>query len=240
MVSKAIAAVSNKGGVGKTTVLASVAFALARETRFRVAFVDVTPDAAGSAMLAPGCHVRFGTYAYLSGVDAVEMCTQEADGALADTLPPGPAPPGARLRGDRLASLLEMLRAEYNVMLVDLPGADEAHSDVVAAAVRAADVYLLVAEPASVNVAHGLRQRLPQDRPVVAVLNKFVDGAPGKHEIEAMGTSKYGKFAYVIPFEGPVHNAVVQRKLPVLVKGARLVEVVDRIAADLQRLILHV
>jgi len=240
MVSKVIAALSHKGGVGKSTVLSSVAYALRKETHWRVVYVDATADALGSDMLAPGCRVEFGTYTFLSGVDAIQMCTVEADNAAVDTLPPGPIPRGAQLRGDRLRDLVSLLAADYNIIFLDLPGTDEAHSDIIRAAIDVADIYFLVAEPATLNLLYNLKQRLPQSKPVVAVLNKHLDDAPGKHEISQIGTSKFGKFAYVIPLEGPVHNAVMRRELPAKLRGVKFVEAVDRIGADIQRLILDV
>ncbi len=237
MVSKAIAALSYKGGVGKSTILSSLAYALRKETYLRVVYVDVTADAFGSSMLAPGCRVEYGTYAFLAGVDALQMCTVESDGAYVDTVPPGPMPE-APLRGERLKELVDMLRSEYNAIFVDLPGTDEDHSDVIRVAIETADIYLIVAEPATVNLAYNLRQKLPE-KPVIAVLNKYVDGNPGRHEIAVIGTSKWGKHGYVIPFEGPVYNAVITRTLPVTLRGVKFVQAIDQIGAALQRLIMQ-
>ena len=237
MVSKVIAALSYKGGVGKSTILASLAYALRKETYLRVVYVDGTADGLGSSMLAPGCRVEYGTYAFLCGVDALQMCTVEADGALVDTLPPGPMP-NAPLRGERLRELLKTLRLEYNAVFLDLPGTDEDHSDVIRAAIEAADIYVIVAEPATIQLAYNLRQRLPE-KPIIAVLNKYVDGHPGRHEIGVIGTSRWGKHGYVIPFEGPVHNAVVSRTLPATLRGVKFVQVIDQIGAALQRLLLQ-
>jgi len=238
MVSKVVTALSYKGGVGKSTILASLAYAMRKETHLRVVYVDSTADGLGSSMLAPGCRVEYGTYAFLGGVDALQMCTVEADGALVDTLPPGPIMPDAPLRGERLKELLKTLRLEYNAIFLDLPGTDEDHSDVIRAAIEAADIYVIVTEPATVQLAYNLRQKLPE-KPVIAVLNKYVDGHPGRHEIGVIGTSRWGKHGYVIPFEGPVFNAVVSRTLPATLRGVKFVQVIDQIGAALQRLLLQ-
>jgi len=239
MVSKLVVALSHKGGVGKSTILSSVAFAIRKETHWRVVYADVAIDGLGSSLLAPGCRVEYGTYAFLAGVDAVQVCTME-DGAYVDTIPPGPVPKDAHLRGGRLRELVEMLRPEYNLIFVDLPGTDEAHSEVLRTAVQIADIYFLVAEPTTVHLLWRLRDAIPQDKPVFAILNKYIDHMPGKAEIERIGTSKYGRFAYVIPLEGPVYNAVAEGRLPATLSRVKFVEVIDQIGAKLQYFIAGV
>jgi cellulose biosynthesis protein BcsQ len=239
MVSKTVVALSHKGGVGKSTVLSSVAYAIRKETHWRTVYVDVTADGLGSSLLAPGCRVEFGTYAFLAGVDALQYCTIE-DGAYVDAVPPGPMPPGAQLKGSRLKELVEMLRGEYNLIFVDLPGTDEAHSEVIRTAINVADIYFLVAEPATVHLLWRLKDMLPQDKPIIAVLNKYLDGMPGKNEIQRIGTTKYGTFAFTIPLEGPVYNAVLEGKIPATLSRVKFVEVIDQIAAKLQYFIVDI
>jgi MinD superfamily P-loop ATPase len=239
MVTKVVASLSHKGGVGKSTVLSSVAYAIRKETHWRTVYVDVTADGLGAGLLAPGCRVEFGTYAFLAGVDALHLCSIE-DGAYVDTVPPGPMPQGAQLKGGRLRELVDMLRGEYNLIFVDLPGADEAHSEVIRTAVQIADIYFLVAEPATVHLLWRLKDALPQGKPVFAVLNKYLDGMPGKNEIQRIGTTKYGTFAFVVPLEGPVYNAVLEGKIPAGLSRVKFVEVVDQIAAKLQYFIADV
>jgi MinD superfamily P-loop ATPase len=239
MVSKAVVALSHKGGVGKSTVFASVAYAIRKETHWRVVYVDVTADGMGSLLLAPGCRVEYGTYAFLAGAEVVQICTIE-DGAYVDTVPPGPMPQGAQLNGGMLKDLVDMLRREYNLIFVDLPGTDEAHSEVVRTAVQIADIYFLVTEPSAVHLLWRLKDRLPQDKPIFAVLNKYLDGMPGKNEIQRIGTTKYGTFAFVIPLEGPVYNAVVEGKIPAALSRVKFVEVIDQIAAKLQYVMANI
>jgi cellulose biosynthesis protein BcsQ len=121
MVTKVVAALSHKGGVGKSTVLSSVAYAIRKETHWRVVFVDVTADGLGASLLAPGCRVEYGTYAFLAGADVLHYCTIE-DGAYVDTVPPGPLPKDSQLKGGRLKELIDMLKIDYNLIFVDLPG----------------------------------------------------------------------------------------------------------------------
>jgi cellulose biosynthesis protein BcsQ len=237
-VSKVVVALSHKGGVGKSTVLSSVAYAIRKETHWRVVFVDVTADGLGSSLLAPGCRVEYGTYAFLAGADVLHYCTIE-DGAYVDTVPPGPLPSG-QLRGSRLRELIDMLRIDYNLIFVDLPGTDEAHSEVIRTAINVADIYFLVAEPATVHLLWRLKDLLPQDKPIFAVLNKYLNGMPGRNEIQRIGTTKYGTFAFTIPLEGPVYNAVLEGKIPAGLSRVKFVEVVDQIAAKLQYFIADV
>ena len=239
MVSKAVVALSYKGGVGKSVVLSSVAYAVRRETHWRVVYVDVTADGLGAGLLAPGCRVQYGTYAFLAGADEVQYCTME-DGAYVDTVPPGPMPSGAQLKGSRLKELVDMLRGQYNLIFVDLPGADEAHSEVIRTAIQIADIYFLVAEPATVHLLWRLKDMLPQGKPIFAVLNKYLDGSPGKNEIQRIGTTKYGTFAFIIPLEGPVYNAVLEGKTPAALSRVKFVEVIDQIAAKLQYFITDI
>ena len=239
MVTKVVAALSHKGGVGKSTVLSSVAYAIRKETHWRVVYVDVTADGLGASLLAPGCRVEYGTYAFLAGADALQYCTIE-DGAYVDTVPPGPMPQNSQLRGSRLKDLVDMLRGEYNLVFVDLPGADESHSEVIRTAVQIADIYFLIAEPATVHLLWRLKDMLPQGKPIFAVLNKYLDGMPGKNEIQRIGTTKYGTFAFAIPLEGPVYNAVLEGKIPAALSRVKFVEVIDQIAAKLQYFIADV
>jgi len=239
MVTKVVAALSHKGGVGKSTVLSSVAYAVRKETHWRVVYIDVTADGLGAGLLAPGCRVEFGTYAFLAGADALQYCTIE-DGAYVDTVPPGPLPPNSQLKGSRLKELVDMLRGEYNLIFVDLPGTDEVHSEVIRAAINVADIYFLIAEPATVHLLWRLKDMLPQGKPIFAILNKFLDGMPGKNEIQRIGTTKYGTFAFTIPLEGPVYNAVLEGKIPAALSRVKFVEAVDQIAAKLQYFIADV
>ena len=239
MVSKAVVALSYKGGVGKSVVLSSVAYAVRRETHWRVVYVDVTADGLGAGLLAPGCRVQYGTYAFLAGLDEVQYCTME-DGAYVDTVPPGPLPPNSQLNGDRLRELVDLLREDYNLIFVDLPGTDEALSNVIRTAIQIADIYFLVAEPGTVHLLWRLKDILPHGKPIIAVLNKYLDGSPGKNEIQRIGTTKYGTFAYIIPLEGPVYNAVIEGKTPAKLTRTKFTEVIDEIAAKLQYLIADI
>ncbi len=238
MVSKTVIALSHKGGVGKSTVFSSVAYAIRKETHWRVIYVDVTADGLGASLLAPGCRVEYGTYAFLAGADTLQYCTIE-DGAYVDTAPPGPLPP-SQLKGNRLKELVEMLKPEYNLIFIDLPGTDEAHSETIRAAINVADIYFLVAEPATLQLLWRLKDMLPSDKPVFAVLNKYLDGAPGKNEIQRIGTTKYGTFAFIVPLEGPVYNAVLEGKIPAMLSRVKFVEVIDQIAAKLQYFIADI
>ncbi len=239
MVTKVVVALSHKGGVGKSTVLSSVAYAVRKETHWRVVYVDITADGLGANLLAPGCRVEYGTYAFLAGADALQYCTME-DGAYVDTVPPGPLPPNSQLKGSRLKELVDMLRGEYNLIFVDLPGTDEVHSEVIRAAIDLADIYFLVTEPATVHLLWRLKDMLPQGKPIFAVLNKYLDGMPGKNEIQRIGTTKYGTFAFVIPLEGPVYNAVLEGKIPAALSRVKFVEAIDQIAAKLQYFIADI
>jgi len=238
-VSKVVVALSHKGGVGKSTVLSSVAYAIRKETHWRVVFVDVTADGLGASLLAPGCRVEYGTYAFLAGADVLHYCTIE-DGAYVDTVPPGPLPSNGQLKGSRLRELVDMLRIDYNLIFVDLPGTDEAHSEVIRTAINVADIYFLVAEPATVHLLWRLKDLLPQDKPIFAVLNKYLNGMPGKNEIQRIGTTKYGTFAFAIPLEGPVYNAVLEGESPAKLSRVKFVEVIDQIAAKLQYFIADI
>ena len=239
MVSKVVVALSHKGGVGKSTVLSSVAYAVRKETHWRVIYVDVTADGLGAGLLAPGCRVEFGTYAFLAGADALQYCTIE-DGAYVDTVPPGPLPSNSHLKGSRLKELVDMLRTEYNLIFVDLPGTDEAHSEAIHTAMNMADIYFLIAEPATVHLLWRLKDMLPQGKPIFAILNKYLDGMPGKNEIQRIGTTKYGTFAFTVPLEGPVYNAVLEGKIPAGLSRVKFVEAIDQIAAKLQYFIADV
>jgi len=239
MVTKVVVALSHKGGVGKSTVLSSVAYAIRKETHWRTVYVDVTADGLGASLLAPGCRVECGTYAFLAGAEALHYCTME-DGAYVDTVPPGPLPKGSQLKGGRLKELIDMLRIDYNLIFVDLPGADEAHSEAIHTAVFLADIYFLVAEPATVHLLWRLKDMLPQGKPIFAVLNKYLDGMPGRNEIQRVGTTKYGTFAFTIPLEGPVYNAVLEGKIPAALSRVKFVEAIDQIAARLQYFIADV
>ena len=239
MVTKIVAALSHKGGVGKSTVLSSVAYAVRKETHWRVVYIDVTADGLGASLLAPGCRVEFGTYAFLAGINALQYCTID-DGAYVDTVPPGPLPPNSQLKGSRLKELVDMLLGEYNLIFVDLPGTDEVHSEVIRAAIDVADIYFLIAEPTTVRLLWRLKDMLPQGKPIFAILNKFLDGMPGKNEIQRIGTTKYGTFAFTIPLEGPVYNAVLEGKIPAALSRVKFVEAIDQIAAKLQYFIADV
>jgi MinD superfamily P-loop ATPase len=133
-----------------------------------------------------------------------------------------------------------MLRIDYNLIFVDLPGTDEAHSEVIRTAIFVADIYFLIAEPATVHLLWRLKDSLRQDKPIFAVLNKYLNGMPGKTEIQRIGTTKYGTFAFAIPLEGPVYNAVLEGKCPAQLSRVKFVEVIDQIAAKLQYFIADI
>jgi MinD superfamily P-loop ATPase len=111
---------------------------------------------------------------------------------------------------------------------------------VIRTAIDVADIYFLVAEPATVHLLWRLKDMLPQGKPIFAVLNKYLDGMPGKNEIQRIGTTKYGTFAFAIPLEGPVYNAVLEGKCPAQLSRVKFVEVIDQIAAKLQYFITDV
>jgi len=103
-----------------------------------------------------------------------------------------------------------------------------------------ADIYFLIAEPATVHLLWRLKDMLPQGKPIFAVLNKYLDGMPGKNEIQRIGTTKYGTFAFTIPLEGPVYNAALEGKIPAALSRIKFVEVIDQIAAKLQYFITDI
>jgi hypothetical protein len=63
---------------------------------------------------------------------------------------------------------------------------------------------------------------------------------PGRNEIQRIGTTRYGTFAFTVPLEGPVYNAVLEGKIPAALSRVKFVEAIDQIAAKLQYFIADV
>ncbi|MEM0183509.1 MAG: ParA family protein [Thermoproteus sp.] len=234
-----ISALSYKGGVGKSTILASLAVAVQRASNLRAIVVDVTPDATASRLLAPQCYVKGGSLTYVTGTELLEICTT-TDGARVDVIPPGSAYEGKgelRINPLRLQSMVDALRGEYNIIFVDLPGTSEIHSDAVRAAIRFSDAYLIVLTPQVVHLLDQFRRLVSTSgRPYIIALNRYIEGAPGKAEVQGFGRTRWGNAAFIIYDEPEVELAVLQGKVPSEVKGTKFYNVIDSMAAFILRL----
>jgi len=236
MIGKAVAAISFKGGVGKSTLLACIALGLKRGGSFTVAVVDAAEDATATRLLAPRCAASAGALTYATGGGSAEVCTFE-DGALVDVVPPGRIL--GDVRRDALTALLDRLRREYNFVLVDLPGAGFTHP-LVKEAVEAADGYVVVLTPQSAPLV-GDKVRPLLKKPYVVVLNKWVEGLPGRIEAEALGRSKWGPAWFIVEDEPVVEVAVAQGKLPCdITPRPKFAQATDRIAAFIAKVFYSV
>jgi MinD-like ATPase involved in chromosome partitioning or flagellar assembly len=220
-----------EGGTGKTTILASLAYALKRETPLRVLAVDMTEDALLSQLLAPNCRAR-GFFDYMEGGEP-EICTAE-DGALVDTLPAGMPRPNVKPKA--VKALVEALKSSYDAVLIDMPGVGNAYNPALASLMLLADIALIVTTPAFIEQAKRIRA-VVDGIPVVAILNMWTKDSPGRHEIEVIGTSKWGKYAYVLEFDEGAWRGAIEKRLAMLYK-TEFGKAVDKMAADLFKLII--
>ena len=108
-----IAVVGPKGGVGKSTLAAALAWLLSSTP---TVLVDADPSAVSSSLLRARCGGP-GLHEFLAGHEEVAICGRE-DGALVDAIPPGEA---GSADPARLPPLLEQLVREYRLVVLDTP-----------------------------------------------------------------------------------------------------------------------
>lgn len=226
--SVAVAVLSFKGGVGKSTITACVAYAIKKASALRPIVIDAAEDATATSLLAPQCYVRGGTLTYVTGGGALEICTAAEDGAKVDVIPPS-APSGAAVQSRKLSELVEALRGEYNIIFIDLPGTSELHSPLIAEALKIADAYIFVLTPQTVHMLDRFRKLIASGKPYVVIINRYVEGYPGKHEALALGSTRWGQAGFVIEDEPEVEVMTVRRQLPCEAK-TKFHDVIDKIA----------
>jgi pilus assembly protein CpaE len=234
-----VAVFSPKGGVGKTTLAANLACAVAERAHGPVALVD--------------CDLQFGDLATLLGLDppatvydAVRL-TRLSEEALERLLAPvpgtgvrllaAPAQPlqAEEIRAEAMLAVLEALRASHAAVVVDTA---LGYTDVNVAVLDFADQLLLVATPDVVTIRATARALelfregfgYPDDK-IRLVLNREGSGI-GRDEVEA---ALDRPVAFGLPSDGawPVRAANEGRPLWVYRASSAFVRGLDPIAATI-------
>lgn len=150
-----IALYSNKGGVGKSTAVANLAYLAARSGRATLLF-DLDPQGATSFFFRIRTKVKGGIHGLLGGADQVEKRIKGSDFENLDLLPADPSYRHLDLvlddmkkRRRRLRKLLAPLRRRYDCIFLDCPP----NLTLVAENVfRAADLLLVPVIPTPLSV----------------------------------------------------------------------------------------
>jgi len=227
---------SGKGGVGKSTLAANVAYALA--TRIRTLLMDFSAfDKTSTSMLVPGCVSKFGIYDYLfyfreamGVVPEIETC--ERRDVLLEVLPPGSMEEAVQtlsysVLAKRVKTLMDMMIKHFSIVIVDYPGRP-IHTDPLLQAVMShVDHLIIVLEPteASVSEARALynfaTQRCDPPPIVSSIINKyagekitmelrsaggFVEKVPLMGEVMALGRNPHLQYSLVKPFQRVIDN----------------------------------
>jgi chromosome partitioning protein len=166
---KSLAVVSQKGGVGKTTLSLNLAFSLAR-SGFRVALIDADPQGAVGHSLQ-GVRPSAGLAGFMSQGEAIEHCLLRTRLAELAIMPVGEVPAHEsptffhRLEDGRaLSRALDTLGADFDLVIIDTPSG---FNGATLGALRAADSAItpLQAEPVALRT-------LPQLLSVVGSLRE--------------------------------------------------------------------
>lgn len=123
---KSVAVVSQKGGVGKTTLSLNLAFSLAR-SGMRVALIDADPQGAIGHSLQ-GVKTSAGLYGLIWGAEPLDRCLLGTRLRELSILPVGEVPPHKspdfhrRLEdGSEFSNLFAALGSDFDLILVDTP-----------------------------------------------------------------------------------------------------------------------
>lgn len=213
-VSKVIALLSDKGGVGKSTFAASLthAFNKAAGKNWAV-LVDMDPSRTSTTLGSPNCHGR-GSLTYVTSRSVLEMCTVETDGGEIDVVPPGEA--AGELGEEAIKAYDDMVAAlaeRYYIIVVDLPGVPLEYSTFVRHAAETADMLVVVTTQDALHAARRVRTAFPQ-KPTYVVLNQFVKEFGGEAEVRQMSQTRWGFLYTICPFMGCVRAAVIEKRLP--------------------------
>ncbi len=214
---KVIAMISDKGGVGKSTWAASLTHAFNKAMgRNAAVLVDMDPSGTSTMLGSPNCRGA-GSLAYITTRLELVLCTKETDGGEIDVVPPGRAESLLENR-DAIAAYDEMISVlgeHYLIIVVDLPGVPVEYSPLITYAAKGADMLVVVTTQDAIHMARRLVTTF-NSKPIYVILNQYIEGHGGLTDVEAMGTSKWGKLYTVAPFSGCVKDAVLRRKLPTL------------------------
>ena len=123
---KSVAIVSQKGGVGKTTLSLNLAFALAK-MGIRVALIDADPQGAVGHSLQ-GVKASSGLYGLIWAGDPLDQCLLTTRLPELSIMPVGDVPPHEspafhqRLEdGTSFANLLTALSSRFDLVMIDTP-----------------------------------------------------------------------------------------------------------------------
>jgi len=227
---------SGKGGVGKSTLAANAAYALA--TRIRVLLMDFSAfDKTSTTMLVPGCASKFGIYDWLfyfreamGVVPEIETC--ERRDVLLEVLPPGSMEEAVQtlsysVLAKRVKTLMDMLIRHFSMIIVDYPGRS-IHTDPLLQAIMShVDHLIIVMEPTEASTAEARAlynfaiQRYDPPPVVSSIINKyagekimlelrsaggFVEKVPLMGEVMALGRNPHLQYPLVKPFQQAINN----------------------------------
>lgn len=216
-----ISFLSGKGGVGKTTITANLGIALAKRS-LKVCVIDTDVAMANLSLLFNMQAAPITLHDVLLGEATINDAIYDGPNGL-KLIPSGLSLDSyRRVDVERIASVVDLIRNQFDYILLDCPAGIEKN---VVAVIAASNETLLITFPDSPSVADVLKAKIMSQRigskSIGVIINNFrgEKGEIGKEDISKMlELPIYG----VIPFDDEVRRSFMSEKSsPIILKNPK-------------------
>jgi septum site-determining protein MinD len=218
---RTISLLSGKGGVGKTTITANLGIALAKRNQ-KVCVIDTDVAMANLSLIFSMQAAPITLHDVLLGEASISDAIYDGPNGL-KIIPSGLSLDSyRRVDVERISSVIELIKNQFDFILLDCPAGIEKN---VISVIAAAEETLLITSPDSPSVADVLKAKITAQRlgaKTVGVILNYFRGEKG--EISKQDISKmlelpiYG----VIPFDDEVRRSFMSEKSnPIILKNPK-------------------